>query len=320
MINTNNTLNTIDLIVKDNSLIEARCKLDLYESRILAWCVAQIGRYDDSFKMYKLKRLDAIRILNLAENTSLNQIRDLLRKMHRHVIKIKNPKLDLGKDGWIDVSLITKSQYNSNTEEFSFSISDDLKPYLIELTKGYFTKLDFFVVLRFKNLHSFRFYEICKKELMQYSEVIFEKDLNELKKLLGIPGKYKKYKDFRRWIIDPVIKELRDIANMELEIIPSRLMSRDYRVLQFSVKMLNPNKSGQWMQMKSIGLTDKKISELLDEYGNEVIKETLEKHGSQLIAKKFENGTEIKNPGGMFISKIKKIASETQTKTYISFI
>ena len=309
-------INTPGLIVKGNSLIEARCKFDVYEARILAWCTAQIGRYDDDFTMYKLKRSDAVKLLGFYENISIKRIRELLKKMHRHVIEIKDPKLDMGKEGWIDVSLITRSQYNSNTEEFWFRIHEDLKPFLLQLTGGNFTKLDFMTILQFKNAHTVRFYEICRKELMQNSEVLFHRDLEEFKATLGIPGKYKKYPDFKLRILDPVIEELRNIADMELEVIASKMGGKKFVSLQFEVKMIDPRRSGYWLQMRSFGLADKKISELLTTYGREIIDETLRKCGSQLTAKQFKNGTAIDNPAGVFLTKLKEVASNIGVQTF----
>ena len=307
--------NTPGLIVKANPFVEAKCKLDVYESRILAWGAQQIGRYDDGFAMCTLTRSDAVRLLGLDENYTLKKIRALLRKMHRHVIEIEEPNVDMGGEGWSDVSLITKSQYNSKTQEFKFRIHEDLKPYLLNLTGGNFTQLDFVTILGFRKVHTVRFYELCKKELMQSSETLFWRGLDKFKDMLGIPGKYKKYKDFEKYILTPTIEELKNIADIELEITPDKAGTKKFQMLQFDVKMIDPKKSGYWLQMRSFGLGDEKISAIMKDFGKEIVNETLLKYGKQISAGEYNNGEKMRNPAGVFLIKINEVGERIGIQT-----
>jgi len=290
------------LIVKDNIFIESRCRLTEYEAKLLTWCAAQIEPEDQDFRMYTLTRLEAIRLLGFDSNLSLKRIEAIIDSLFHKSIKLKDPER-LGKNGWEEFHLITKARYNSNEETYSFSLSSDLKPYFLQLRKN-FTKLDFSYLIGFKHIHSFRIYELCKMELRQNVDTYFERSIEEIKLMLGISGKYKKFKDFKKKVLNLAIEELKKAA-LDVTIIPSRFNSREYKILCFNVKMIVPEHSGVYLQLRSFGLKKEKILKILEDYLGEIIKTTLKKWGSQIGEGKFNNGVLIKNKAGVFLDKLK---------------
>ena len=290
------------VVVKSNSFIETRGHLDIKESRIMSWAIAQIEKDDEDFKMYQINRQTMLSLLGFESGTTLGSIERLFEKMRVHSVELVDPARDLGKDGWCRVGLISAHQYNSKTEIFSFSLAPELKPYLLGLKK-HFTKLDFPVLIGFKLSHTFRLYEICKKELMGESAVSFSRDLEEFKRTLGVVGKYERYLNLKKRVLEPAIKELKEIAEIELAIHPSRMGGRKYKSLDFNVQVKNEVKTDLWLQLRSFGLSDEKISEVIMQYGASKVKLILQKWGNQLADGKFTNGTKIQSISGFFLSR-----------------
>jgi len=296
------------LIVKDNHLIESKGHLTIYEHKILAWCVAKLDKNDINFNVCELTRKEAILLLGFPENISIKRISDLIGGMYGKCIEIRDPKKS---DDYHRFGLITSDGYSSKTQTFSIKISDDLKPFLLQL-RANFTKLDLIEILRFKRSHTAKFYEICKKELMGMNEAYFERDMSEFKDFLGLKDNYKKYKDLKKWVFAPSIKELKEIAGLKVTITPSRYHSREYKKLFFDVEVLDLKKSGVWFQLSSFGLTEEQIHDIFKKYSNNEIRVALKKYGAQIGSGHFDNGTKINSKAAVFRAKLKSISERKE--------
>ena len=294
-----------NLIVKGNALIEARGKLTTYETKIMAWCAAQIQEEDSEFYSYEMSRSVAIRLFGFDDKMTVRKIRELIRKMHSRIIEIHDPDR-FGKNGWETLSLLTKSSYNSDQETFTFQFNYELKPYLLQL-KNNFTKLDFRHLMSFKSSHSSKIYEICRKELKKNKTAEFYKGIDELKLFLGISNRYKLFKDFRIYVLEKVKMELRAVG-MDLSMTPLRENSRNYKLIQFKVSIRESSLSGMHLRLRFYGLSEEKIDSILCQRKIRAVAEkVLEEWGSQLDKGKFKNGDRIKNRAGLFLSLLEQI-------------
>ena len=68
------------MVVKDNHFIEAKGHLDIKESRIMSWAIAQIEKDDEDFKMYEINRQTMLCLLGFDSGTSVSRIKTLFRK------------------------------------------------------------------------------------------------------------------------------------------------------------------------------------------------------------------------------------------------
>ena len=209
---TNKSTNT-SIIVKDNRLIEFRGRLSSYENKIMNWCAVKIAREDEDFEYCQLSRIEACMILSSEKdqvegkvNLSINQIKDIIGGLYKHTIEIKNPNsLEYQR-----FSLIRRDSYDPKTDTFYMRISEDLKPYLLQL-KSNFTKLNFVDMMRFKYAHTQRFYEMSMKELYGSNIANFTKTIKEIKELLFISEKYKRFTDFEKYVLKPTQTDLAKI-------------------------------------------------------------------------------------------------------------
>jgi plasmid replication initiation protein len=98
-------------------------------------------------------------------------------------------------------------------------------------------------------------------------------EINELKKMLGIPEKYPKFADFKRYMVEPAIKQLNAKTNMKVSF-STQTKKRKVTHLKFEFKLENQLKlalDGQ-IDKKTKGkagiLVDENSKKLVEKYGN----------------------------------------------------
>ncbi|MBK8506140.1 MAG: replication initiation protein [Saprospiraceae bacterium] len=100
-------------------------------------------------------------------------------------------------------------------DNFRFRFSPDLKGFLLGLNKqeGNFTQFLLFKRV-FECSHSFRIFTILARNLGNRPTFKFVVDIEKLKFQLGITGKYQKFYEFKRWVMDPSTKEINVITDI----------------------------------------------------------------------------------------------------------
>jgi len=194
-------IKSINLVVKSNQLVEARYKLSLWESRVFAKMVTMIQKDDKDFTRYEI---DIRELMRFFETTAHNDY-DRIKKVPELLLsrKIKIPIIDDGKEAFLIANMISGAIIPRNEEKtdkastLKLSFHPDLKPYLLELKKK-FLKYDIKNIMRISSPHSIRMYELLK----QYEKIGYRlMTINEIKAILGIDGKYKRYSQFKERII-----------------------------------------------------------------------------------------------------------------------
>ncbi len=147
------------------------------------------------------------------------------RKIYfRHEIIINNEKIYGGVINWFQ-SILVKDTPEGIGIEFMFS--ERMKPFLLELNK--YVRLNAMEVMDMRGKHAIRLYQVFKAErertrkFKNVSTVTY--DLEELKAILDVSGKYKVLKDFRRYVLESVVKEIETCSN-EISISYSYIKTR----------------------------------------------------------------------------------------------
>jgi hypothetical protein len=108
--------------------------------------------------------------------------------------------------GFILETLFIRIDTETNTSEISFELNPNLKPLIIDLSLGY-TSYYIENILRLDSSYSTRIYQLLK----QYESIGFRTiSIIDLKYFLSISkDKYKKYNDFKKKVIIPTQKEIK---------------------------------------------------------------------------------------------------------------
>ena len=227
----------VRIIRKSNKLVEARYKLDIWETRIFSKMLMMINKGDDDFKKYKIYLKDLVDDFGLGKNQQAYPLlRQGARKLMRKVFYL--PYEVDGVERLFEAPLVTGldsavTDGRSVREDHLYievSFAPEMKPYLIQL-KSQFTMYDARNILKLPSTYSIRIYELLK----QYEKIgkrTFE--INELKHIIGVKeeievnGKkefkdnYPLYGNFRQRVLLKAQKDLKKYTDIEFIFEPKR--------------------------------------------------------------------------------------------------
>lgn len=232
------------LIVKHNDFIEAKYNLTLTELKIIAKLSSMIQKDDDDFKSYKFTAKELLDDLKL--NNNYDDLRDSIKKLLTRLIIIKTEKSVLA------TTFLSSAEYFKDDSTVELSFDKKLKPYLLQL-KDNFTMYQFENVVALSSFYAIRIYELCK----QYEKIKERKiDVIQLKEILEIKDKYKKYNDFKKYVLEIAEREINEKTDIHIsfeEIKTSRKVT--------SIKFLIEKKEKQVKQIETSETKEKKYSE-----------------------------------------------------------
>ena len=194
-----------DLVVKHNSLIEARYKLNLNEQKVLLYAITKLDRNKDKFNVIEFNVAEFTELIG-SESNRYEEIRDIVRSLRRKEVII-NTKEKEYITGWL-----SSINFYKGKGKIKLKFDDELVPYLLQLQET-FTRYKLENILYLKNKHSIRLYELLK----QYEKIGKRKfTVDKLKDLLMLDDKYKRFYDFERYVIKSAIKEINDLTDIKI--------------------------------------------------------------------------------------------------------
>ncbi len=201
-------------IVKHNKLIETSYKLNSREQFFVLYLISEISQNQTEFKEYRMHYSDIERIINFDGKRRLankSEVFALMDKLNSVPIIYEKGSI-VGKSVWLQ-----HVEHDTDTDEFTFSISEKLREYLMQL-KEHFTRYSLSNIV-YLNGNAIRLYEVLKRH--QYKgecEITVEK----LKFYLGIEDKYPKFYEFKRWVLIPSQKEIGQYTDIRFEFRPAK--------------------------------------------------------------------------------------------------
>ena len=197
------------VVVKGNNIIESSYSLTLVEKRILLGCISKI----DSTQQFTRKhgftiRVDEIKDL-VTERTSKNS---LYTQVKNGMDRLGERWLNLNDKGTDKVRWIYRKKYNDDEGSITLYFTDEILPFLSEL-KGNFTKYKLHYVSKFGSVHSIRIYELLVQWLAKGTR---EVEVEKLKKMLGVEGKYTRSSNFIEKVIKTSINDINTHSNLNV--------------------------------------------------------------------------------------------------------
>lgn len=195
-------------VTKANNLIEARYRLSLNEKKLILLYISYLSFGEEDFPVIKIRVADIQRIFGISNRKFHQELRDTLKRLRGRVVEI--PKED---GGYLITGWIASAEYIPEKGEVEIVLDPKLKPYLLKLKKE-FTTYALKNVLKLKSTYSVRIYELLKQYEKIGKRVI---SLEALKSMLKIENEYKSYRDFRRRVLLPAYKELKEKTDIYFE-------------------------------------------------------------------------------------------------------
>jgi plasmid replication initiation protein len=204
-----------NVFVQANHFIQARYKepLSYWESVIFAKMCSLISPSDVDFHDYRVYIKDLIHLLDVTKTGRVYEdFIEAANRLRTREIVIKFPD-ENGKEMILETALITGVARLNNPDKkdevfVDLNIHPRLVPFLLEL-KSDFTQLD---LRDYKHLHSgsiIRLYHILKSHWGRGNRSP-EIEIEQLKGMLGVGGKYALYTNFKARVLEDARKRLLD--------------------------------------------------------------------------------------------------------------
>ena len=201
-------------VVKDNKLIQKitrrKYELTVTEQKMIGYIVSMIKPPtvpgEDPILNYEFDIRQFCKICGIDYDNGANyaHIKEVLKKLRDNSFWITDENEDEVLLSWIENPKIHKK-----SGKVGIRISQDMIPYLYDLQEK-FTSYELYQILALKSSYSIRLYELLASYEFTKKHTF---EINELKGLLQCP--YKDYKDFRRYALEPAVKEINEFTNLQ---------------------------------------------------------------------------------------------------------
>lgn len=196
------SLDSKNLIVKSDDLINAVYDLTVQEQRIILIMISMINPLEDrDFKLFKIPVNVFQKLIGADGKGYYQELQDVAGKMMKRTIHIPHPS----DDGWLKVNWLASCEYLPDRGCIELEISDKLKPYLLDL-KSKYTKYHLNNILPLRSGYAIRIYELLK----QYQKIGERRmTIQDLRETLGISkDQYRLYGHFKSKVLAKAQKEL----------------------------------------------------------------------------------------------------------------
>jgi hypothetical protein len=212
-------INSDNIAVQSNRFIEARYKesLTFWESFLITKMCSMIAPDDVDFKPYKIYIKEVIDFMGLPPGGNVyTYIMEAAKRLLDRKIVI-GALDEQGRREIIETHIVTSVRRLLEPPQdeniyITLTFLPELKPFLLQLHKD-FTKLDMEIYKRLKTASSIRLYHIFKSHMGKKQHKI-QFDLEELKEILGVVGKYKQYAGFKMRVLDEARSRLADSTDI----------------------------------------------------------------------------------------------------------
>ena len=199
------------LVVRHNKLIESRHKMTMAERRFVLWNIAQVSRDDTSFKPFEIGVRDYFDMVGLKQTSNPYEV---VMKMHDRLTQ-RNIGIE-----YIDKKGRTAFAYYPWFSELIYEdgriyslLNLKLVPFLLQL-KEQFTTIALEQAMILDGFYTGRVYDL----LVQY-KTIGSRSLSAefLRDRFQITDKYKQFRDFRLYVVDPALKEINEKTDLHVD-------------------------------------------------------------------------------------------------------
>lgn len=203
-------LNSDYHVVEANDLIKGRQKMSLREAQLLFLAISQVVKEDKDFKTYTTTVTELSRFMGDSPENLYRDLKGICKSLCKQVVEIQiSPKK------WEVFGWVSSAKYDDG--KLTLRLSDDIKPYLLELD-SYYSQTLLGTLMTFRSYYAIRLYQylvaVNGEKWGSIEEWSFTCD--ELRELFQVAkkdkdGNYKQYKLSRNLLnktIKPALEEL----------------------------------------------------------------------------------------------------------------
>jgi hypothetical protein len=191
-------------VAQHNTLVNARFHMEEIETKIFISGLRRIRKNDSEFSVFEIHKSEILP--QVTGGKSYELIKDAVFRLADRIIKIENDRDKKRK--LIAIPLISLCEYEEGTGLIKLLFNNSVRPYLLSL-QGNFTSAEIKYLFKLKKHAAHRLYWLLKSNFYG-NTTEFEKDVDEIKEILGIEGKYPNFFDFDKRILKPAWEEIQN--------------------------------------------------------------------------------------------------------------
>ena len=189
-----------------NDFVEAIYSLSVDAKKLfLSFCLHLNSENEIKIHISDIEKEVGIRL----EHLNQRHLKKLLKELISKIIEIKDLE---NRNKWKLAILIKEVDYYEGI--VTAEISKALLPYFKLAQERLFTRFNIQNIKPLTSIHAIRMYELAKQFDDTGWRVI---ELDELRKMLKLDGKYKDNKDFRKWVLDIAKKQINKNTDINID-------------------------------------------------------------------------------------------------------
>ncbi len=220
------TKNNLIARIENRFVFHAQYQLSAREQKVILFLIANMDPKKQSRfheQVISVKELE-----NILKNDEEAKWGGLYQEMREFTKRIRNKGIEFDTDIEIDgkkfpgyvnwFQSVEPIKMDSGEVAISFLFSEKLKPFLIDLNE--YARINYLEAAPLKSSYAIRMFQIFKAargRMQKHEEVsTLEYEVEQLKAVLGIPGKYEDFRNFRRRVLDVIFEEINEHTNIHL--------------------------------------------------------------------------------------------------------
>ena len=140
---TSETVNTNNLVVKSNKLLELSYKLKTTEKKLILLAASNIRPDDINFRVLKFQVKDVITLLNLKGESAYNHLQEITKELLSKVIVDERTDEESGKLKKTQTHWFSSCSYIPNDGIIELRLSEEMLPYFLQLKSDYTKSIAF---------------------------------------------------------------------------------------------------------------------------------------------------------------------------------
>ena len=195
---------------RDDMIQKSRHQLSVREQKAVLYAISKIKPEDTAMQEYIFDIKDFYLMCGL-ESDSYTVLKALLLGL-----KSKSWWMQIDDEGTESaVSWFNTVRTNKKSGKVTIKFHEDMMPFLVELTKQgeFYTGYSLQYVLPMSSQYSPRLYELLKS--YQKNNKVWFFEIGDLRRLLGAQN-YTDFYDFRRFVLDPAVKEINKFTDIKV--------------------------------------------------------------------------------------------------------
>lgn len=197
-----------NLVVKANTLIEARYELGALEQKMLLYTISKLNtRSTTDIGEVSINTADFIEKLGVSGANRHSELRSIAKSLTTRSVEILKPS-----GGWVVTTWLAAAEYEPGKAVITMRFDKSLVPYLYRM-QGMFTSYELQNVITLSSKYSIRLYELLK----QYQKIGSRTfSVEQLRLYLGTGKSYEKPYDLESRIIDKSLAEINELTDLNI--------------------------------------------------------------------------------------------------------